>query len=120
MGLYFLSGPSWEEDSLNDINETSLLSNAKDMLTERRNYLKEFLDNNTGERRTHSRGYFPNTHSVKVGKYRDYSFPHNIFKKKSRIFGSFFLIRGLDGKDRKKCIEDGMPSGGTGYRVFCS
>lgn len=68
MGLCFFSGPSWEEDSLNDINETSLLSNARDMLIERRGYLKEFLDNNatTGDRHTRKGEYFPNIISVKV------------------------------------------------------
>jgi hypothetical protein len=30
MGLYFFSGPKWEDDSLNDINEESLISNLKD------------------------------------------------------------------------------------------
>ena len=32
MGLCLFSGPSWEEDSLNEFNENSIQSNAKEML----------------------------------------------------------------------------------------
>ena len=32
MGLCIFSGPSWEEDSLNELNEISIQSNAEEML----------------------------------------------------------------------------------------
>jgi len=32
MGLCIFSGPSWEEDSLNELNENSIQSNAEYML----------------------------------------------------------------------------------------
>ncbi len=32
MGLDIFSGPSWEEDSLNELNENSIQSNAEKML----------------------------------------------------------------------------------------
>ena len=31
MGLCIFSGPKWEDDTLNDINETSILLNTNDM-----------------------------------------------------------------------------------------
>lgn len=42
MGLCLFSGPTWKEDTLNNINEMSVLLNARDMLTERQRYLKNF------------------------------------------------------------------------------
>jgi hypothetical protein len=42
MELCLFSGPTWEEDTLNNINEMSVLLNARDMLTERLGYLKDF------------------------------------------------------------------------------
>ena len=36
MGLCIFSGPKWEDDTLNDINEVSILLNTKDMFEERR------------------------------------------------------------------------------------
>jgi len=36
VGLCFNTGPSWEKDSLNQIQFDSMAENAKDMLNERR------------------------------------------------------------------------------------
>jgi hypothetical protein len=42
MGLCLFSGPTWEEDTLNNINEVSVLLNARGMFTKRQGYLKNF------------------------------------------------------------------------------
>ena len=45
MGLCIFSGPKWEDDALNDTNETSVLLNATDMFEKYRisclDYYKE-------------------------------------------------------------------------------
>ena len=71
MGLCLFSGPTWEEDTLNDINETSVLLNAWDMLTERRGYLKDFINSPSMPHRYENlkQKYLPNTLSAKVGKH---------------------------------------------------
>lgn len=68
MGLRLFSGPSWEEDPFNDINERSVLLNSWDKLTERRGYLKQILDEAVPQScyETRARGYFPNVLSIKV------------------------------------------------------
>lgn len=46
MGLCLFSGPTWEEDALNDINETSILLNAQNMLNGRCGFIHNLNDNN--------------------------------------------------------------------------
>ena len=62
MGLCLFSGPTWEEDTLNDINEMSVLLNARDMFMERQRYLKSSINSQ----------YLLNMLSMKqVGVYHD-------------------------------------------------
>ena len=62
MGLCLFSGPTWEEDTLNEINEMSVLLNARDMFMERQRYLKSSINSQ----------YLLNMLSMKqVGVYHD-------------------------------------------------
>jgi hypothetical protein len=62
MGLCLSSGPTWEEDTLNEINEISVLLNARDMFMERQRYLKSSINSQ----------YLLNMLSMKqVGVYHD-------------------------------------------------
>jgi len=62
MGLCFNSGPSWENESLNQIQIYSIEENAIDMFIERRLFLEPFK---------HKLYFFPNTVSANTGPHTE-------------------------------------------------